>query len=235
MENRIEKVYYDNTKRPVLLILPGGGYFMTSDREAYPIANEFLSTGFHQAIFYYREDKKKYPEILTDAKKHIEELMKDPLIGDIHIMGFSAGGHFAGLLLTEFPEMFKTGILCYPVISTDKLIMHEDSFKNLLKNYPDELDKVSIEKNIKTNTPPMYIWHTMEDPLVPYQNSIVLMEALKEKNIEVKLRLFDKGPHGLALANRLTSYDDMNPLEYEKQYKEIQKWIKDAKEWLLNH
>jgi len=32
--------------RPAILILPGGGYAMTSDREAEPVALQFLAKGF---------------------------------------------------------------------------------------------------------------------------------------------------------------------------------------------
>ena len=34
-----------NEKRPVILMCPGGGYEMTSDREAEPMAMQFLAMG----------------------------------------------------------------------------------------------------------------------------------------------------------------------------------------------
>ncbi|MFA5692211.1 MAG: prolyl oligopeptidase family serine peptidase, partial [Acholeplasmataceae bacterium] len=154
-ENYLKINYYDNKKRPLLLILPGGGYHVTSEREAEPISGEFIKIGFHQAIFYYRETHYKYPLILDDAINHIMTLKNDELVSDIHIMGFSAGGHLAGLLLTKYPKFFKSGILCYPVVSTKKEIIHISSFENLLKDYPNELDEVSIEKLVNQDTPPI--------------------------------------------------------------------------------
>ena len=40
-----------NRKRPVIVICPGGGYTMTSDREAEPIAMQYLARGYHAGIF----------------------------------------------------------------------------------------------------------------------------------------------------------------------------------------
>ena len=39
-----------NRKRPVIVICPGGGYTMTSDREAEPIAMQYLARGYHAVI-----------------------------------------------------------------------------------------------------------------------------------------------------------------------------------------
>lgn len=40
-------------KRPVVLICPGGGYEMTSDREAEALAVKFMAMGYHAAILRY--------------------------------------------------------------------------------------------------------------------------------------------------------------------------------------
>ena len=42
-----------NRKRPVVVICPGGGYTMTSDREAEPIAMQYLAKGYHSVILRY--------------------------------------------------------------------------------------------------------------------------------------------------------------------------------------
>lgn len=224
-KNYLKIKYYDHQKRPLLLILPGGGYQLTSEREAKPIMDEFIKIGFHQAIFYYREENYKYPLILDDAINHLRTLTNDKLISDIHIIGFSAGGHLAGLLLTKYPKFFRSGILCYPVISTKDNVIHVDSFKNLLKEYPNELNEVSVETLVSRDTPPIYLWHTKEDKVVSYLNSVLLKESLDKHKINNKLTLFDKGPHGLSLI----FYE-----EFKNEYDENKKWIKEAKDWLLS-
>ena len=47
--------------RPVIVICPGGGYSMTSDREAEAIAVKFLSMGYHAAVLRYSCSPAVYP------------------------------------------------------------------------------------------------------------------------------------------------------------------------------
>lgn len=224
--NILEVMHYDNKKRPVLLILPGGGYSRTSEREAFPVAYEFLELGFHQAIYYYREELLKYPEIYLDALKMINKLINDPLISDIHIIGFSAGGHLAAMLLTQFPNLFKSGILSYPVITSQKEYIHERSFDNLVVNYDLDKDSVSLERRVNKFMPPIFLWHTKEDRSVPYQNSVIMHEALLKVGVDSKLTLYEKGPHGLSLVFKG---------EHGDTYIETRNWIKEAKEFLIKN
>ncbi|MDY0276867.1 MAG: prolyl oligopeptidase family serine peptidase [Acholeplasma sp.] len=232
MENNIETFYFDNQKRPVLLILPGGGYEFTTWREANPVSDAFSDIGFHRAIFYYRKELLKYPNILENAKMLIEELKKDPLISDIHIMGFSAGGHLAGLLLTKYPKMFKSGILCYPVISSDEHIWHQGSFINLLVDIKDK-DLVSIDKLVTKGTPPIYMWHTINDQTVPVENTYVLEKALNSNGVKNKVRLFPEGDHGLSLGTREVAFEEMDPILFEKENINVNIWVDDVKRWLI--
>ena len=87
-------------KRPVILMCPGGGYEMTSDREAEPVAMRFLAMGYHVAIFRYSVSPVRYPAALLQVagsvlylKKHAEEYHIDP--EKIVVQGCSAGGHLA--------------------------------------------------------------------------------------------------------------------------------------------
>ena len=41
--------------RPSVLVIPGGGYEMTSDREAEPIAMQFLAAGFNAFVLRFGE------------------------------------------------------------------------------------------------------------------------------------------------------------------------------------
>ena len=61
-------------KRPLVLICPGGGYVMTSDREAEPVAMQFLAMGYHTAILRYSVSPAVYPEALLQAGKAVSWL-----------------------------------------------------------------------------------------------------------------------------------------------------------------
>jgi len=45
-------------KRPAVIIIPGGGYFGVSDREAEPIAGKYFAAGYHTFVLYYSVKEK---------------------------------------------------------------------------------------------------------------------------------------------------------------------------------
>ena len=58
-------------KRPVILMCPGGGYAMTSDREAEPMAMQFLAMGYHVAILRYSVAPARYPTALYQLAESV--------------------------------------------------------------------------------------------------------------------------------------------------------------------
>ena len=55
---------YDGRLRPLIIICPGGGYEMTSDREAEGIALKFMAMGYHAAVLRYSVKPAVYPTAL---------------------------------------------------------------------------------------------------------------------------------------------------------------------------
>lgn len=234
------------SKRPVVIICPGGGYRFTSDREAEIIALQFNAMGYHSAVLRYSCAPAVYPTALLELSKavsilreHAKEWYIDP--DAVIVSGFSAGGHLAAnfsvswnsRLITEqtntSPELYRPDglILCYPVITSGEYA-HRDSFKNLLGNKYDKLiDEVSLEKKVNSNVPRTFIWHTCTDGTVPVQNSTLFANALIEQHISTELHIFEQGGHGLGLANRLTQGQNGKGLQPG-----CEKWIDLVKEWL---
>ena len=92
-----------NRKRPVVVICPGGGYTMTSDREAEPIAMQYLAKGYHAVILRYSVEPARYPLALLQLAKSVAFLRENAAefhidTNKIVIQGFSAGGHLAASL-----------------------------------------------------------------------------------------------------------------------------------------
>src|SRR5690554_3370209 len=56
-------------KRPAVLICPGGGYSITSNREAEPIAIRFAAAGFHTFVLRYRVAPSRHPKPLLDVSR----------------------------------------------------------------------------------------------------------------------------------------------------------------------
>ena len=61
---------------------------------------------------------------------------------------------------------------------------------------------------VNEDTPPTFVWHTLTDDAVPVENAFKIVAALHEKKIKTEFHLFPEGPHGLSLANELTSGHD---------------------------
>ena len=218
-------------KRDALLVIPGGGYgTVCTDREGEPIALDFFARGYNCFVLNYRcgTESDVYPAQITDAgaamiylREHADELKIDP--ERVFAVGFSAGGHLCGSLATMFayPELVAafgekaimirpTGaILAYPVTVT-RGNTHLGTFKNLLgkplSEYTDgELDKFSIDKALSADSSPMFLWHTVEDQLVPVEGTLKLGLALTAKKIPYKMSIYPYGPHGIALGTEITS------------------------------
>ena len=94
--------------KPALILCPGGGYEMTSDREAEPMAMQFLAMGYHVAILRYSVCPARYPAALLQVaesvlylKEHADEYHIDP--EKIVVQGCSAGGHLLSLIHISEP------------------------------------------------------------------------------------------------------------------------------------
>ena len=90
-------------KRPVVLICPGGGYQMTSDREAEALAVRFMAMGYHAAILRYSVAPARFPEALLQLATAVAMLRENAEKWHIDtekivVQGSSAGGHLAASL-----------------------------------------------------------------------------------------------------------------------------------------
>ncbi|MGN1316127.1 MAG: alpha/beta hydrolase [Acutalibacteraceae bacterium] len=235
----------EKQKRPCILICPGGAYAMCSERESEPVALHFLPEGFNVFVLTYSVAPNRFPSQIREVAAAIELIYKNAEQWNcdtekIAVMGFSAGGHLAAHYSTMFDcdavrEVFPESkgvnatVLCYPVISADWSIAHRGSFINLLgyqpKN-PEEEDFFSCNKQVKSTTPPAYIWHTAEDGSVPVKNSLLYASALAEKGVPFELHIFPYGGHGLSTCDKHTVDNIVPSHEYDSA------WLSDVKKWL---
>ena len=238
-----------NEKRPVILMCPGGGYEMTSDREAEPMAMQFLAMGYHVAILRYSVCPVRYPAALLQVaesvlylKEHTDEYHIDP--EKIVVQGCSAGGHLAANYGIAWNSPFLTKLmgmendpeqlcvagllLCYPVITSGEKA-HEESFRNLLgEQYEEKKEELSLENQVTPDTPPTFLWHTATDETVPVENSLYFFQAcLQQQGVSAELHIYPVGGHGLSLANEETCR--ANGIGVQK---ECQSWIGLAQTWL---
>lgn len=202
-----------NTERTTVLICPGGGYCMTSAREGEPVAVEFYNKGFNAAVLWYSVAPARFPVSLNEAGLAMQYLYdnaakyginRDKLI----IMGFSAGGHLAAsyaCFWKKYGFVRPSGaILAYPVITSGEFA-HEDSFRKLLGDKYDAMkSELSLEFKVNADNPKTFLWTTFEDNCVPAENSMLFAAALRQFGIPTELHMFEKGSHGLSLADERT-------------------------------
>lgn len=55
--------------------------------------------------------------------------------------------------------------------------------------------------NVNKDTPPTFLWHTFEDSLIPAVQTLKYAEELYRWDIPCELHVFEKGKHGLSLAD----------------------------------
>ena len=228
--------------RPAVIIVPGGGYGMTSKREGEIVAAEFFARGFQAFVLWYevRSDGAAYPRQFLQlasavdyVKKHAKEFSVKA--DSVFAVGFSAGGHLVGSLATGYQDASQlagkamdsrpTAVgLCYPVINYE--VGHVETFDNVLNGYEGEerarlIEKLSLDKAVSELTPPAFIYTTAEDSVVDSRNSLFYAMALAKYKIPYELHVYPQGEHGASTG----SVEICNEMPH---YKRISAWINDC-------
>jgi acetyl esterase/lipase len=217
----------DKAVGTAVVVCPGGGYSgRATDHEGKQIADWLNARGVHAFILKYRtaNESKVKPPIepgpMLDVQRAIRTVRAkakdwgvDPT--RVGVWGFSAGGHLASTAATHFdagdPKAPDTidrvssrpdfAVLAYPVISMKDGVTHGGSKKNLLGDKPDPklVEFYSNELQVAKDTPPTFLFHTVEDKAVPIENSKLFEAALKKAGVPVELYVVEKGGHGVGL------------------------------------
>jgi acetyl esterase/lipase len=207
-----------------VIICPGGGYgALAFDYEGIDIARWLNKNGIAGIVLKYRLPSdlimlNKTIGPLQDAQEAIRIVRRNAdewkiSRNKIGIMGFSAGGHLASTLSTHYKDRVYESkdttsarpdfsLLIYPVISSDTMITHSGSMKNLLGENPNDSVLKYFSGELMTNekTPPAFLVHAADDKVVPVKNSIVYFESLVKYHVLTELHVFQTGGHGFGLA-----------------------------------
>ena len=192
-------------ERPLALVVPGGGYSHVSAREGDPVALQFAAAGYHTAVLRYAvgDDAahglplRQLAAAIGLVRQHAAAWHVQP--DKIAVCGFSAGGHLA-----------LSGAA------------HRGSFVQLAGEDPAAQQAFSLEDKITPRTPPVFVWHTMEDETVPVENTLLLVSALHRAGVPCEAHLFEKGCHGTSLSTAEVNYPSAHR----------SRWLTLAREWL---
>lgn len=230
---------------PAVLILPGGAYACTSEREAEPVALRFAAQGYRAFVLDYACAPARFPMALGEAAMAMTYLRSHARvlgIQKIAALGFSAGGHLCGLLGTLFDHQSLLPVPAGESVRPDALVLaypvtvshgktHADSFVNLTGGDARLTEKLSLETLVRKDMPPVFLWHTRDDGAVPVFGTLALARALEENGVPFALHIYAHGEHGLSTADSLVYPANQMP----KVSTDVPGWIAAAQGFLAEH
>jgi acetyl esterase/lipase len=174
----------------------------------------------------------------------------------VYALGFSAGANVVGLMCERFDDaelLAQAGIearevrpdgllLCYPMVSADLLAgragMGDDPqaalYAALVRQAifgcdepsDDDYARVDLRRHVRPDLPRTFVWQTSEDVTVSPDETIDLVGLLHRAGVPVEFHLFERGPHGMGLADPsgVAKASDLNA--------EAAAWVELAARWL---
>lgn len=182
------------SKRPAMLVIPGGGYTMCSEREADPVVFAYLQAGYQAFVLRYSVGEyAEWPNPLEDYEQAMELIRSRADEWNIYpdkvaVAGFSAGGHLAAAAATIAKNKPEAVILGYAVTE-------EETAKECLASAPDLVSRVDA------GTCPCFVFATRTDNVVPVSNSVCFVKALAENGVMFESHIYAYGPHGFTICN----------------------------------
>lgn len=204
-------------KRPAVLILPGGGYTMCSDREAEPVAFAYAKAGYQTFILRYSVgENSTWPNPLNDYEQAMEMIRdkaeKWHVYEDkIAVLGFSAGGHLAACAATMSKNRPNAGILGYAALSKETGDMCQPGMPEPIQ----EVDEL---------TAPCFLFSARDDSIVPVSDTVKFEMALINKSISFESHIYAYGSHGFSTGE--------DSIVSRKICSRVPRWVQDSIEWL---
>ena len=186
-----------------VIVLPGGGYAVHTEHEAEPVARWADSIGVRASVFRYPLNA-RYPVPLDALRAEIARRRAGGA-QRIGLIGFSAGGHLAGLAAlapgAAPDETVQFAVLGYAITSMETetyrparlILLGEDASSQLRRS-------TSLDSLVTPQSPPFFVWHTAEDPYVLPEHTYRFASALAASQVPHAAHVFAHGPHSLGLA-----------------------------------
>lgn len=204
-------------KRPAILVLPGGGYAMCSDREADPVALAYLQAGYQAFVLRYSVGKyKTWPNPLADYEDAMSLIIANAQkwhldSSRIAAVGFSAGGHLCACAAAIGRHKPAAAILVYPAILKDICDMCQPGMPQ-----PNEL--------VSKDTSPCFLVAARDDRTVDIRNTLMMEEALAAHGIPFESHIYSYGGHGFSTGD--------DSIINNSQSERVSHWVSDSIGWL---
>jgi len=210
---------------PGIILIHGGGWRNGARSAVTDRCIFYASQGFASFTVSYRLSPEfKFPAHIHDVKAAIRyvrenasELNTDP--ERLAAVGFSAGAHLASLAGVtgekdglEGPDVpYATSTRVQAVVSyfgptdlrgefnrdgTEVPTVIADFLGGTREEIPEVYDQASPMTFVSPDAPPFMFVHGMEDAVVPYEQSVMMVEALKKVGVTAELVGIEGGGHG---------------------------------------
>jgi len=203
-----------------ILTIAGGGYtHIEVGMETTPASHWLQSLGVTAFELIYRMPQDGWPQAapFQDGQRALRliraQAARYGLRADrIGVMGFSAGGHLAGMLETRpqaslYPPQDAAdqlsarpdfAALIYPVVTFMPPLDHTRSRREIVGEHPSEAESAafSVERLVDARTPPTFLAQASDDPISSVDNSKRMYAALEAAHVPAELHVFPSGGHG---------------------------------------
>jgi len=227
-------------KRGLVMVAPGGGYFIRAAHEGLPFCDLFNEAGVASALLDYRTageceiPLRRGPYM--DARRAVRLVRAhagawgvDP--DKIALLGFSAGGHLAATLAAypepgcpdgfdeaeRAPSHINAALYGYPYLGPIRPANWGPLVGNDAQATREDLVFFDLAAKISDKMPPSFFYMTGEDGLA--LDALRMATAMHEAKVPVCVHMYPHGQHGLGLA---------------RDNAELKDWSRLAVEWIKN-
>lgn len=214
-----------NPNGAAVMITPGGAYQrVVMDKEGYELAAWLAERGVTAFVCFYRLPTQGWSDIhnvsLADAQRAMRlirhraaEWKIDPK--RVAALGYSAGGHVCGDLATRHGEKVYATVDAadlldarpliaapiYPALAMDPFLAEPagTTLGTTTAVPASNKDWKMLDTQVSKATPPCFLCHAEDDPVLPVANTFRLRDALKKAGVPVETHVFEEGGHGFGL------------------------------------
>ena len=208
----------EKTEKPFVVVCGGGGYTnIVNGKEGYPIAARYAELGYPSFVLNYRVNMD--PQIdyaLSDLANGIRYILDNVdefgiTNREYILVGFSAGAHLISQFTVKGVGYGKFGLpvpkAIVPVyVPVVRYIEGQEPEGFSVRFHGsacsvERLKEYDIISHIDGGSPAAFFAHAVNDKLVPYENSVIFMDALKENGVKCDIVTSQDGGHGFGYGN----------------------------------
>ena len=163
------------------------------------ITNQYVTDCLQQNIALYDKNGEQHYDVISAFIKSVRG--SDPNAAIYYLARMLAGGEEPRFIARRLVILASEDIglanpnallLAYPVVTAGEYA-HRDSFVQLTGTQDIAAhQRFTLEDKITPATPPVFVWHTMEDETVPVENALLLLSALHKAGVPCEAHLFEK-------------------------------------------